>query len=103
VDINFRMNSNALYADIVLPSAHWYEKTDLNITGEHTFINMTEPAIPPMHESKEDWEIFALLARKVQDVAVARGMSKYFDEQFNWARDFSTLYDQQIDGGKLAT
>lgn len=103
VNINIRMDSMALYSDVVLPSAHWYEKTDLNMTEEHTFIHMTEPAIPPMHDSKPDWEIFALLARKVQEVAVERGLNKYFDEQFSWARDFSTLYDQQTAGGKLAT
>ena len=103
VNVNMRMDSTALYSDVVLPSAHWYEKTDLNTTDVHTYVNMTEPAIPPMHDSKSDWEIFALLARKVQEVAVERGMSKYFDEEFNWARDFSTLYDQQIGGGKLET
>src|SRR3990172_8008372 len=30
VDINFRMDTSALYSDIVLPTATWYEKNDLN-------------------------------------------------------------------------
>ncbi|MCA9056560.1 MAG: nitrate reductase subunit alpha, partial [Planctomycetaceae bacterium] len=29
VDLNFRMDSSALYSDIVLPAATWYEKADL--------------------------------------------------------------------------
>ncbi|MBI2846278.1 MAG: nitrate reductase subunit alpha, partial [Chloroflexi bacterium] len=29
VDINFRMDTSALYSDIVLPTAMWYEKNDL--------------------------------------------------------------------------
>ncbi len=33
VDINIRMDSTALYSDVVLPSAHWYEKLDLNVTS----------------------------------------------------------------------
>ncbi|NVO12420.1 MAG: molybdopterin-dependent oxidoreductase [Rhodoplanes sp.] len=103
VNLNLRMDSMALYSDIVLPAAHWYEKLDLNMTEEHTFINMTEPATPPMHESKHDWDVFALLAKKVQDLAVQRGMSRVFDEQFNLSRDFSTLYAQQTDNGKLET
>ncbi|PWC40410.1 molybdopterin-dependent oxidoreductase [Azospirillum sp. TSO22-1] len=103
VDINVRMDSTALYSDVVLPSAHWYEKTDLSMTEEHTFVHMTEPAIPPLWDSKTDWEIFALLARKVQEVAVAKGFTKYYDEQFKWARDLSTLYAQQTADGKLVT
>jgi complex iron-sulfur molybdoenzyme family reductase subunit alpha len=103
VNINIRMDSMALYSDIVLPSAHWYEKLDLNMTEEHTFINMTEPAIPPMFDSKTDWDIFVLLAKKVEEVAIEKGMSKYFDEQFDWVRDFSTLHAQQTGEGKLAT
>ena len=32
IDINFRMDTSALYSDIVLPAASWYEKNDLNTT-----------------------------------------------------------------------
>ena len=39
VDLNFRMDTSALYSDIVLPAASWYEKDDLNTTDMHTFIN----------------------------------------------------------------
>ena len=39
VDINFRMDSSALYSDIVLPTAFWYEKNDLNSTDLHSFIH----------------------------------------------------------------
>ena len=31
VDLNFRMDTSALYSDIVLPAASWYEKADLVI------------------------------------------------------------------------
>ncbi|PLX59662.1 molybdopterin-dependent oxidoreductase [Sedimenticola selenatireducens] len=103
VDMNFRMDSTALYSDVVLPSAHWYEKTDLSMTEEHSFIHMTEPAIAPLWESKPDWEIFALLSKKVGEVAKKKGFTKYFDEKFNIARDLTKLHDQQTDGGKLAT
>jgi len=94
-------HSQALYSDIVLPSAHWYEKTDLNVTEEHTFINMTEPAIAPQWESKTDWQIFKLLARKVQEAAIAKGHTKFFDEQFKWSRDLATLEAQYTDNAKF--
>ena len=35
VDINFRMDTSALYSDIVLPTAPWYEKDDLTSSYLH--------------------------------------------------------------------
>ena len=102
VDINIRMDSTALYSDIVLPSAHWYEKTDLNVTEEHTFINMTEPAIKPMWESKTDWQIFLDLSKKVEAAARKKKLEKYNDEQFKWVRDLTNLWNQMTMDGKLA-
>ena len=69
VDINFRMDTSALYSDIVLPSAFWYEKNDLNSTDLHSFIHNLGAAVPPVWESKTDWEIFKLLAKKVSEMA----------------------------------
>ena len=59
VDLNFRMDTSTLYSDIVLPAATWYEKTDLNSTDMHTFVNPMDAAVPPAWESKTDWDIFA--------------------------------------------
>ncbi len=69
VDINFRMDSSALYSDIVLPTAFWYEKNDLNTTDLHSFVHPLGQAVPPVWESKSDWEIFKLLAHKVSELA----------------------------------
>ncbi|MBI4406032.1 MAG: nitrate reductase subunit alpha [Deltaproteobacteria bacterium] len=69
VDINFRMDSSALYSDIVLPAASWYEKADLNSTDMHSFIHPLSPAIAPVWESKTDWETFKLLAQKTSELA----------------------------------
>lgn len=102
VNINFRMDSTALYSDVVLPSAHWYEKLDLNVTEEHTYINMTEPAIKPMWESKTDWQIFLALSKRVEMSAVRKKYTKFNDEQFKWVRDLSNLWNQMTMDGKLA-
>ncbi|MEX2402357.1 MAG: nitrate reductase subunit alpha [Rhodothermales bacterium] len=69
VDLNFRMDSSALYSDIVLPAASWYEKDDLNSTDLHSFIHPLSAAIAPVWESKSDWEIFKEIARVTSDVA----------------------------------
>ena len=69
VDINFRMDTSALYSDIVLPTASWYEKADINSTDMHSFIHPLSEAIPPVWESKTDWQIFEELAGKVQEMS----------------------------------
>lgn len=69
VDLNFRMDTSALYSDIVLPAATWYEKDDLNTTDLHSYINPMQAAVAPAWESKSDWDIYKAVARKVSDLA----------------------------------
>jgi nitrate reductase alpha subunit len=69
VDLNFRMDTSALYSDIVLPAATWYEKNDLNSTDMHSFIHPLSQAVPPCWESKSDWDIFKAIAQKFSDLA----------------------------------
>lgn len=75
IDLNFRMDTSALYSDIILPSATYYEKNDLNTTDMHTFIHPLQAAVPPCWESKSDWDIFKGIAYKTSELA-----KKYFPE-----------------------
>ncbi len=68
VDVNFRMDTTALYSDIILPTATWYEKDDLNSTDMHSFIHPLSAAVPPCWELKSDWDIFKILAERVERV-----------------------------------
>lgn len=69
VDLNFRMDTSALYSDIVLPAATWYEKDDLNSTDLHSYIHPLTAAVPPCFESRSDWDIFKAIAAKVSELA----------------------------------
>jgi len=69
VDLNFRMDTSALLSDIVLPSATWYEKNDLNTTDMHTYIHPLQAAVSPNWESRSDWDIFKAIAKKVSELA----------------------------------
>lgn len=69
VDVNFRMDTSALYSDVILPTATWYEKDDLNSTDMHSFIHPLSAAVPPCWESRSDWDIFKAIAEKVSDLA----------------------------------
>ncbi len=72
VDLNFRMDTSALFSDIVLPSASWYEKNDLNSTDLHSYIHPLGAAVPPCWESKTDWDIFRSLSEKVSELSRTR-------------------------------
>ncbi|QGA69147.1 nitrate reductase subunit alpha [Sulfolobus sp. E11-6] len=76
IDVNFRMDSTALYSDIVLPAATWYEKYDLSSTDMHTFVHPFTPAINPPWEVKSDWKTFVGLAKKFSEMA-----SRYFTDK----------------------
>jgi nitrate reductase / nitrite oxidoreductase, alpha subunit len=69
VTIDFRMSTTAVYSDIVLPTASWYEKNDLNTSDMHPFIHPLQAAVDPAYESKSDWEIFKAIAKKFSEVA----------------------------------
>ncbi|MEJ7137988.1 nitrate reductase subunit alpha [Amphibiibacter pelophylacis] len=66
--LDFRMSTTCLYADIVLPTATWYEKDDLNTSDMHPFIHPLSEAVQPLWESKTDWEIYKLLAKKFTEI-----------------------------------
>ncbi len=69
VTLDFRMCTTALYSDIVLPTATWYEKDDLNTSDMHPFIHPLSKAVDPAWEARSDWEIFKGIARTVSDIA----------------------------------
>jgi nitrate reductase alpha subunit len=69
VDINFRLNTTGAYSDIVLPTATWYEKNDLNTTDMHPFIHPLSEAVSPAWESKSDWQIFKYIAKRFSELA----------------------------------
>lgn len=69
VTLDFRMSTTCLYSDIVLPTATWYEKNDLNTSDMHPFIHPLSAAVDPVWESKSDWEIYKGIAKKFSEVA----------------------------------
>jgi len=69
VTLDFRMCTTALYSDVVLPTATWYEKDDLNTSDMHPFIHPLSKAVDPAWEARSDWDIFRGIARSVSDMA----------------------------------
>ncbi len=53
VTLDFRMSTTCLYSDIVLPTATWYEKNDLNTSDMHPFIHPLSTAVDPAWQAKQ--------------------------------------------------
>jgi nitrate reductase / nitrite oxidoreductase, alpha subunit len=69
VTLDFRMSTTCVYSDIVLPTATWYEKNDLNTSDMHPFIHPLTGAVDPLWEARSDWEIYKAIAKKFSEVA----------------------------------
>ncbi|MYI89409.1 MAG: nitrate reductase subunit alpha, partial [Gammaproteobacteria bacterium] len=69
VTLDFRMSTTCMYSDVVLPTATWYEKNDLNTSDMHPFIHPLSSAVDPVWECRSDWEIYKTIAKKFSEVA----------------------------------
>ncbi|MDP4096136.1 molybdopterin oxidoreductase family protein [Paenibacillus sp. P96] len=57
------LTDTAKYADIVLPAASSFESTDLFTSYWHHYIQLQEPVIERVGESKSNYELFSLLGQ----------------------------------------
>jgi DMSO reductase family type II enzyme molybdopterin subunit len=81
VSCDIRMSTTAYYSDIVLPAAAFYEKVDFRFPTAHiNFLTFTDQAVQPVGETKAEWDIFVLLAKKLQELAKERDFSEYTDD-----------------------
>jgi nitrate reductase alpha subunit len=69
VTLDFRMSTTCLYSDIVLPTATWYEKIDLNTSDMHPFIHPLSAAVDPVWEARSDWEIYKGIAKRFSEIS----------------------------------
>ncbi|MCX7100885.1 MAG: nitrate reductase subunit alpha, partial [Methylobacter sp.] len=77
VTLDFRMSTTCLYSDIILPTATWYEKNDLNTSDMHPFIHPLSKAVDPAWESRSDWDIYKGIAKKFSELTVGHlGLEK---------------------------
>ena len=102
VVLDSRMNTSTRFADYVLPVSAWYERTTFKwVTPLSPYLTITNAATPPLGESKTDWEIMYLLAKKIQQRAKARGIALVKTPQ-GLEVDFSKLYDRMTIDGEFA-
>ncbi len=99
VNVNYRMDSSAQLADLVLPATGSAEGWDIRANPGHSrFANLGMPAagLKPPGEAKPEWEICMLLTKRIQELARQKGIGKIVDPDFQITRDLDTLYDDFI-------
>ncbi len=97
--VETRLSSSAMYCDIVLPAAWYYEKADMTLTfGMNPYTCLIEQAVAPQGEARPEWEIFAALMEKIAERAAARGMDGFRDGKGDQQR-YADLRDRFTMGG----
>jgi len=100
VTIDTRWTATALYSDYVLGAAGWFEK--FSFYGpqktDYPYGFVVDKAIEPLGESKGEWEIACLLAKKIQERAKARGIQT-IPHPDGTPRRLDDLYDKVTSNG----
>jgi anaerobic selenocysteine-containing dehydrogenase len=77
---DFRMSTSAMYSDIVLPAAGWHEKAGVKFAQSYVpYICVGDEAVPPLYESKNEFDIMAIISAKIQERARERELGSYLD------------------------
>ena len=96
------MTPAAEYADIVLPCVSYFEEElDIVPGGEIWFLQLRQRAVPPVGESRSDWEIFAGLMEYMGRGGPWRMSAEEVCEGI--LRDHGDAYFRNVDWQKLNT
>jgi DMSO reductase family type II enzyme molybdopterin subunit len=101
--IETRWSTTALMADMVLPAAGFYEKTDARFPTPHVpWLTFTEAAVSPVGEARDEWEISRAIAARMKKVAEERGLKKYRHGITGKTYKLSTILEWQTQGHENA-
>ncbi|MFP5382696.1 MAG: molybdopterin-dependent oxidoreductase [Gammaproteobacteria bacterium] len=78
VDINPKLTFTGMNADYLFPAAGYYEKPGIKYPVAYVpYLHYCDAAVAPVGESKDEWEIYSLLAREVSRIARERNMPAF--------------------------
>ncbi|MBW2241915.1 MAG: molybdopterin-dependent oxidoreductase [Deltaproteobacteria bacterium] len=70
VAIDQKMNFTVMNSDYILPAAGWYEKPGIKYAMSYIpYLHYCDVAVKPLGEAKDEWEIFWLLSKKIEEIA----------------------------------
>jgi DMSO reductase family type II enzyme molybdopterin subunit len=92
VAIDQKMNFTVMNADYILPAAGWYEKPGIKYAMSYIpYLHYCDAAVEPLGESKDEWEMFWLLSKKIEEVAKRRN-TPVFDGCGKFPVDWKRLH-----------
>lgn len=101
--LEVRMSSSAMYADIVMPCAWYYEKHEMTTPcSGNPFFTFVDRSVPPPGECKEEWDAIALIFKKIEERAKARGLTEFTDHNGK-KRRYDELHSKFTMNGQLLT
>lgn len=62
---DFSMTTSCLWSDVVFPATTWYENYELTATILHPYLQLQQPAIEPMFESRTGLFVMRELAKRI--------------------------------------
>lgn len=99
VTTDFRMSTSGMWADYILPACGYYEKPGIKYVSSYLpYVIVGDRAVAPLYESKHEWDIVLLLAKKIQERARARNIADFFDEKGE-KRTLANIYDEMTADG----
>jgi DMSO reductase family type II enzyme molybdopterin subunit len=102
VTLDWRMSFTALHSDIVLPAAAYYEDDSIPWTTPIApFAHARTRAVPPLAESKSDWDFHCLFAKALQERARERGVGGFEDRSGRF-RSLDDVYERFTFGRRFA-
>jgi DMSO reductase family type II enzyme molybdopterin subunit len=76
VDVNQKHTFTGLHSDYLLPAAGYYEKPGIKYSVAYVpYLHYCDAAVRPVGEAKDEWEIYSLLAREIQRIAIERDIA----------------------------
>ena len=108
VALEMRMSSTATYADYILPVSGAYEKSTVMVANTNTlspFFHTTQKAVENIGESKDEWEIACLLAKKIKERSrklkivnfkTARKKNRKFTEMYKSLTSFAKEKESEL-------
>jgi nitrate reductase alpha subunit len=101
VDINPKMSFTGMHSDYLLPAAGWYEKSGIKYAMSYIpYLHYCDAAVPPVAESKDEFEIHWLLTREMERIAKERNLPA-FDGCGKRPTDWKTIHQRYSNQGDL--
>jgi DMSO reductase family type II enzyme molybdopterin subunit len=102
VSVDWRMSTTGLHSDIILPAAQHYEKPNFPYTTPDVMnLTLSDRAVEPAGESRSEWQITLMLAKKLSERAKNRGLLE-IRNPFGESIRLDSLYEDISFDGALA-